>query len=81
MASIPDPHPDSLPPEPAGSPEQVDLPAEPGREDVETPMESHGSSGGTAGTGGDDTDGENTDGDDTGWRQQGVGRSRSMSAA
>lgn len=53
MASTPDSHPDSPSPEPGGAPEQVDYPTEPGREGVETPLESPGSSGGTAGTAGD----------------------------
>jgi hypothetical protein len=35
MASIPDAHPDSVPPSPTDSPEQVTPPADPGRESVE----------------------------------------------
>jgi hypothetical protein len=35
MASLPDAHPDSVPPGPSDSPEQVTPPAEPGRENIE----------------------------------------------
>lgn len=43
MASQPDVHPDSVPPEPAGVPGQITPPAEPGRESVEdVPPDSRG---------------------------------------
>ncbi len=35
MASIPDAHPDSVPPEPSDSPEQITSPSDPDRESVE----------------------------------------------
>ena len=55
MASTPDSHPDSLPPETPGSVEQVDelFDGRHGVEEVDSPMADPGSSGGTAGTAGD----------------------------
>ncbi|UAK24317.1 hypothetical protein [Sphingomonas nostoxanthinifaciens] len=49
MASTPDAHPDSVPPRPSDSPEQVSSGGEPARENIE---DTPGTDGGTAGTGG-----------------------------